>query len=80
MVRYSDGPTNEPWLIEEKQSFANLDLAIIIIAVVLFFSIWALGVSPFDNPYLFLLAVLVFLIVVTLRYGLAKTLFGGLRK
>ncbi len=71
---------DEYWLNEEGSSVGNLDLAIIIIAVMLFFGIWALGVSPFENPLVFLMAVVVFLIVITVRYGVAKALFGGIRK
>ena len=77
----STGTNNgESWLAEEPRSYANLDVAIIIIIIMLFFSVWALGVSPFENPLLFLMAVIVFLIVVTLRWGVAKALFGGLRR
>ncbi len=71
----------DTWLgSERKQSFVNFDVIIIIIAVMLFFGVWALGVSPFENPLLFLMAVLVFLFVLVVRYGLAKALFGGIRK
>lgn len=76
----SNESSDDSWLTEERSIFANLDLAIIIIAVMLFFGIWALGVSPFENPLLFLMTVIVFLIVITIRYGVAKALFGGLRK
>jgi len=77
----TDAHDKDTWLgSERKQSFANFDVIIIIIAAMLFFGVWALGVSPFENPLLFLMAVLIFLFVLVLRYGLAKALFGGIRK